>query len=89
VDYYREADLGRFTRIGLITIVVLGAAAWFFYDHAGREVRADNRGPYERRGGIEALAAGDPMDAGSTDARIQNRLQGQGAQQPALRPTTR
>ena len=85
MDHYREADLGRFTRIGLISLVVLGVVGWFFYTHASREVRSDNRSPFERRGAAAAPAPEAPGAPDSLGDRIQNWIQGSGAP-PATAP---
>ena len=42
-DYCREADLRKFTRIGVLVVVAVALAGWFFYRHASNEIRADNQ----------------------------------------------
>ena len=70
-DYYREADLKKFTRIGVVVVVVVALAGWFFYRHASDEVRVDNR---DAIGARTELAPGPQPRPGadSVEDRIQN-----------------
>ena len=73
---YREGEVGRLTRIGVITLVMLGLAGPFFSTYARRDVRADNAGPYARTGGSTEPARNGPAVSQDFGDRIRNGLNG-------------
>lgn len=83
-DYYREADLKTFTRIGVVVVVVVGVLGWFFYNRASNEIRADNR---DAVFGRPASPAPSGPDADAVEHRIQNWNRDQAA--PQARPPAR
>ncbi len=70
-DYYREADLRKFTRIGVLVVVAVALPGWFFYWHASNEIRADNQEVSAGRS-APAPAQAPRSDADTLDGRIQN-----------------
>ena len=78
-DYYREADLKRFTRIGVVALIIVAVIGWFFYRHAQNEVSADTDEAFRRSTSQQPAASGARPDADSLEARIRNWSQGQGA----------
>ena len=77
-DYYREADLKRFTRIGVVALIVVALVGWFFYRRAQNEVSADNNEAF-RRSASQPSGSRAPSDPDSLEARIRNWSQGQAA----------
>ncbi len=78
-DYYREADLKKFTRIGVVVVVVVALIGWFFYNRASNEIRADNREAVFGRPASQP-AAGPQTNSDSVENRIQNWNRNQSAQ---------
>ncbi len=87
-DYYREADLRKFTRIGVLVVVAVALAGWFFYRHASNEIRADNQEVSAGRS-APAPAQAPRSDADTLDGRIQNWNRSQAPRPRARRPADR
>jgi hypothetical protein len=87
-DFYREADLRKFTRVGVIVVVVVALAGWLFYRHANNEIRADNRDATGSRNApvpVPAPAPAPRPDADTVGDRIQNWNRNQAPAAPPAR----